>query len=462
MTYSFSKLFTIEFLHEYFLNGKCNDLEIVPASDCKISLKQMSIQLRNIENELVAIMKDNGANGPFINTAASDKYYHSNYDKTVLRFYLRINNPLFFHYSNLNFSYNSNQRFYFSNLAANNESGILNLSTPVSEYAAGTNYVPGDLVTDPATKNVFEAIKKNSATKKTKLTDTSVWAPKGLLYSSMSVNDFSAATTYSPGDLAREPGKSKVYEALKRYTSSSVKDLTDPLLWISRGEGQLQYPTSNDLVTTCADNYVFVVSTPITSADIAVFGFNFDAGNPAYDVAVLNPETRTLTNPVMQVNVTLSGLNPGKYQIRVNQEIQIVYYDPFLNAGNILGVIEIFNHLPGKDDYSLLDDNENIKNIKYSICFANRRVLWKYIRKDGKAISVSDTGDTAYVFNLNGEEFVSAAPIPLSENVLKTLKLDFNSKDFSMQALPNPSVQRLGKFLQNDFNYFCSEIFLNY
>jgi hypothetical protein len=462
MTYSYSKLFTIEILHEYFLNGKCRDLEIIPASDSKSILKQMNVQLRNIENQLFAIIKDNGADGPFINPTTSDKFYHNTYDKTVLRFYLRLNNSLFFHYSNLNFSYNSNQKFYFSNLAANDQNGFLNLSTPVEEYAAGTNYIPGDLVADPDTKNVFEAIKKNSSTKKAKLTDPSVWAPKGLLNSSIIVNDFSAGKTYHAGDLAREPGKSKIYEAIKKYTSNNVKELSDPLLWISRGEGQLQYPTDNDLVNSCGDNYVFIVSAPITIANIAVCGFNFDAGNPAYNVPVLKQETRSFKSSVKQVNINLSGLRPGKYQITVNKETQMIYYDPVLNAGNILGVIEIFNHLTGKDDYSLLDDNEKIKNVKYCIRFPNRRVLWKYIRKDGKAKSISDTGDTGYVFNLDGEEFVSATPIPLSESIVKTLKLDFNSKDFSMHPLPNPSVQRLGKFVQNDYDYFCSEVYLNY
>ena len=110
----------------------------------------------------------------------------------------------------------------------------------------------------------------------------------------------------------------------------------------------------------------------------------------------------------------------------------------------------------------MLTDEEKLKNITYNIQFSNRRVLWKYIRKDGKAKSITDTGETGYVFKLNGEEFISGNPIPLSEGVLKTLKLEFNSKDFNIHPLPNPGTDHLGKFHQNDYDYLCSEAYLNY
>jgi hypothetical protein len=125
-------------------------------------------------------------------------------------------------------------------------------------------------------------------------------------------------------------------------------------------------------------------------------------------------------------------------------------------------VIEIFSHLPGDDDYSLLTADEKLKNPRYQLHFPNRRVLWKYIRKDGKAESITDTGETGFAFNLSGNDFVSAFPIALSENVIKTLRLDFNTKDFRIFPLPNPQVKRLATHNQHDYDYFCSEVYLNY
>src|SRR5205823_6256725 len=150
-------------------------------------------------------------------------------------------------------------------------------------------------------------------------------------------------------------------------------------LWVPRGQGELQYPTGNDMLEYSNGNYIFTVSAPITKADISIFGFNYNSLIPAYEVPVRPGETRDFEQPTMQVTVKLASLQPGKYEIKINKETRTVYYDPLLNAGNILGVIEIFNHLPGSDDYSLLTDDEKIKNTQYQIQFPNRRVLWKYI-----------------------------------------------------------------------------------
>jgi len=48
----------------------------------------------------------------------------------------------------------------------------------------------------------------------------------------------------------------------------------------------------------------------------------------------------------------------------------------------------------------------------------------------------------------------------LSESVLKTLTLEFNTTDFKLSPLPNPSPERFSKCNQNDYDYLCSEIYL--
>jgi len=209
MDLNYSTLFTIELLHEYFLNRKCKDVQIVQANDCADTARRMNIQFRQIDNRLLAFIRENNNHEPYLNSS-DNKSYRKYYQKTIFRFYLKIDDPTFYNYSNLNLFYGLNRKFYFSNLAKNKQSGNLYLSVPVHEYNAGSNYVPGDLVKD-ANGNVFEAIKKISSAKKNKLTDASLWAPKGLLHLAKPIEDHTAGKTYAPGDLVKEPGTDNIF-----------------------------------------------------------------------------------------------------------------------------------------------------------------------------------------------------------------------------------------------------------
>jgi hypothetical protein len=289
-----------------------------------------------------------------------------------------------------------------------------------------------------------------------------LWVPKGSLKSSKLVKDHIIGKHYAPTDAVKRVGSEDLFVAVKQHTSKTEAELEDISLWKSFEPAKTQYCTGNDLVAYCNDKLVVTLPAPVTKADITINGFNYDVVKPAYNVPVIQMETRSFGKPVSEIKVNLSSLPPGKYQVNVNKEVRVVYFDPLLNAGNMLGVIEIFNHLPGANDYALLTDDEKLKNTKFRIQFANRKILWKYTRKDSKADSVTDTGDTAYKFNLQGDSFVSAIPIPLSEDVLKTLKLEFNTKDFRLFPLPNPKVNQLAVYKQDDYDYLCSEVHLNY
>lgn len=459
---NYSNFFSIELLHEYFAGMKCNDLEILPAEDCRNISRRMNIQWRTTENRIQALIRENDNQEPFIN-APQNKVYRKCYSNTVFRFYIKLKNTDFLNYTNIDLSsFGSKKKLYFSNLVHNKEGGKLYLSMPVEEYATNKAFIPGKLVKDQVSGHVFEAIKKHTFKKKSQLTDPLLWAPKGLLHLPKGVEDHNAGKTYSPGDLVRKPATDEVYESNRKHTSTAEVELGDESLWLSRGQGVIQYPTGNDVLECTTGNYTFTVAAPVTKAEISVFGFNYDAGNPAYDRQVGVSENRQFEKPATQVMVNLSTLGAGKYQIKVNKETRTLYHDPLLNAGNVIGIIEIFNHLPATDDYALLTEDEKIKYARYVIHFPNRRVLWKYVRKDSKAQSITDTGDTGYGFSLEGDDFVSTTPIPLSESVCKTLKLEFNTKDYRVFPLPNPPVQRLGKYTQHDYDYLCSEVYLNY
>ncbi|MBE7169596.1 MAG: hypothetical protein INR73_03355 [Williamsia sp.] len=460
MNSQYSTLFSVALQHEYFQNRRCLDFEISPSADCLVHLRRMHIQWRSFENRYYAFIEENSRQEPVLN-GASAKYFRNDYSKTVLRFYLKLKNPLLLNYTNIDPSYGRGKKFYFSNTANNADNGTCYLSAPVPPFANDKPYFPGNLAKDARTGTVYEALKKYTSKKKTDLTDPALWSAKGLQNPGSPIAEYKAGKAYQPGDLVKA-ASGDLFEAVRRHTGNSAKDLENRALWSARGQGQLQYATDNDLIFCCGSKCILPVPEPVKKADVAVLGYNFNAASPAYDLPARESGSQTFSSPVASVPVDLSGLPPGKYAIRINKETTYIYYDPAVEFSTLFGVIEIYNHLPGQDAYAFLTDEEQIKTADYQLLFPVRRVLWKYIRKDGRADAITDTGDTGYQFSLKGDEFISSVPMPFSESPLKTLRLDFNTHDFRLFPLPNPSVERLRKCVQDEYEYLCSEVNLNY
>ena len=74
MDLNYSTLFTIELLHEYFLNRKCKDVQIVQANDCADTARRMNIQFRQIDNRLLAFIRENEIMSHYINTPPNKSY----------------------------------------------------------------------------------------------------------------------------------------------------------------------------------------------------------------------------------------------------------------------------------------------------------------------------------------------------------------------------------------------------
>ncbi len=402
MNSKFLPFFSISLLHEYFLSRSCLDFELAPADDCMTAFRKGGILGKTLGNRYQTLIQANGEQQPFCDTPA-EKVYRQLWGKTVFRFYLRLKQPLFVNYTNLDPAYGGRQKFYFSNLSGNKDRDTLALPASVIPFTADTGYIPGNLAKDAKTGTVWEALKKYTGKKKAELSDPHLWAPK---------------------------------EAAA-------------------------YASAQDLLEYTGGTLLFRLSAPATKAEISILGFNFDPAKPAFDQP-LTTGVMEFETPQTDIPVSFEKLPPGKYLVQVNKDTKPVYYDPAAASGAVAGVVEIYNHLPGSNDYALLTDDEQIRPVNYQILFPARRVLWKYIRKDGKADSITDLGASSYQFTLKGNEFISSVPIPLSEGPLKTLKLLFNTADYQLFPLPNPGVERLKKCEQDEFDYFCSEINLSY
>ena len=398
---SYEIFFSVTLQHEYFASGQTGDVQPVPSADCQRLFDQLKVQWRVIGNRLVTLVRVDGAGKPYVLPPGGS--YQSLYGGKVFRIYLQSKDGKLFNYSNFPADLTRNI-FYFSNLANNPIGSSLYLSSRLPDFATGKGYLPGDLAMKTAGNNVFES--------------------------------------------------------LTSYTSGAATDLANTALWAPKGT--LQYPGPSDQRELVYGPYVFTLPAAVSVATVKVFGFNFNAAAPAFNVAVLPPLVLTFEQPTTDVPVALDILNPGSYLIQVNGSSKMVYYDPGWPQNGTFGVIELFNHLPQTDAYSILKPTDTVQGKPFLLQFPTRRVLWKYIRRDTTAQAISDTGGTGYSFALQSDSFVSSVPIPLSDTGQVQLKLDFNNGNTSLAPLANPSPARLVKFTQGGFDYFCSEMYLNY
>lgn len=310
-------------------------------------------------------------------------------------------------------------------------------------------------------EQVFEALTKHTSTGAAQLNNKNTWQPKGLRFGAKALRTFTVGTMYRQGEWVINSGN-KVFEAVKTTTATAASDLVNTALWKARGEGELQYPTPNDRVPFSTGTYTHALAVPAMTATINCFGFNYSTTTPAYDVPAAKTVVQNFDALQPEITVDLTGLPSGKYVLDVNGEKVMVDHDPAYRKGQVMGVIEIFSHLPASNDYAFLTANEEIRRADYVLHLPARSVLFKYHRKDNRASAITDNGDTAYGFALEGNIFVSNRPILLAQDAVETLELSFTDSATKLSPLPNPPAQRLTRTTQNDFPYLSAELFLNY
>jgi len=413
MKLNYKTIFNIELLHDYYANGKCSDFNLVPSPDCEELLRAQGMIVQQISDNSLIVMAREGfsANTCFIPLNKS----------SVLRFYMKLKPGRFINYTNIEWIPVTGQRFYFNNRADNKRGSVLNLSKPVADYADTITYVPGMLAKDAATKEVYEAMKGSSNTDKHGLT--------------------------GPGNF-----------------------------WSKFGD--IQYATAaGDLLNCCGSSFFFNITG--INFSIEIFRLNKTLGTfttPAFPESPV--QTMRFDKQVDGVAVDMSGLEKGRYEIKVNGITKAVYYDPSLLSNEICGVVEIFCDLDGADDYAFATEALpvppetqpvfTIKARNYTIRFANRRTLWKYIAKTANLTAIEDTNaDPAkrFSFAVTGMEFISDKPVPFTEKPIRLFKPHFVTGPSDPPPLSNASGELLKKQkLQpaDNYEYYCSEIYLNY
>lgn len=428
MQLGYSILFSIQLPHEYYTLLAGEDFELKPTAACAELMRNQAIIWRQSGHKLSILVQSE--DGP-----ANQQLLFKLIDPAaVFGFYLKLKRASILNVSNLDWTPSSSKRLYFTNLHQNK--------------VVAANPAP-----PPAT-----------------LTS---------LYLTRPIAAYNSASAYQPGALAKAAAGNKIFEAIKGSKSPgnihNPENLADPdrlKYWAERGE--FQYVSGADMLECTGPFYTY---TPAVASDnylVKVSGLN--RATNAYDLPAADDLLLTFSEVQPAVIIDLSKLKPGKYRLQVNGETPVdLYYDSQLFGPGVMGLIEIFNHLDKASDFSLLGETPSpgpgipaqlniLKNPAFTIRFANRRTIWRYIAQTSLLQDVTDSGGK-YSFTAAGLEFTSNQPIPLSQTPLKTLKVEFSSSsppepEGPLQN-PSPDIQRRLTDSDGD-TYYCSEIYLNY
>ncbi len=101
-------LYQLNVLHDYFSDGRCKNVEVVPSRETARMLQQYGLFFRQVETTYHIVAKNDGNTPLFVEENL----------QTSLNFHLKINDPYFLNYTDLPLEISSNQVYYFSNLNA--------------------------------------------------------------------------------------------------------------------------------------------------------------------------------------------------------------------------------------------------------------------------------------------------------------------------------------------------------
>ena len=128
------------------------------------------------------------------------------------------------------------------------------------------------------------------------------------------------------------------------------------------------------------------------------------------------------------------------------------YVDDLAWKQSPFAVIDIHHHPSLPAHNALVDDSGQLRSPRYTIRFASRSTLWRYLLYNKTADALQDKSNQ-YPFNkISDREFVSRRPIPLSQEPIRSLMLQIPALG-AFNLLPNPQVYQIipeeGKIYSN-------------
>lgn len=390
MSLRYKILFSVAIMHDYYSDKFCQDIDLIPSAATAAVLKGHGMVWKQAGHKLIVLTRVDDTGKPFVKLSAAAK----------LSFYLRINNPHFYNFTNLSYHPAEPFRYYFSNGNQTKIDTTLYLNTKVANYNNANEYNIGSFAANPA-KDVFEAIKPSN--------------------------------------------------------SGDAHALSDAKYWTKHGK--FQYVNAADLIEITPFIYQFKAAAAATNFTINVFGFNAANGN--YDRQAMAPVNLTFDSPQTTIPVRLETLPPGKYRINVNGTDKFIFLDADAAYRDVFGVLDIINNLPAANDFALFDAAGKPKNKLFTLQFASRSVIWKYLVRTSDVTTIEDTTDSIKFTSDTINQFTSDKPVPLKDKPLTTILLKSATLG-DISPLANPGKDRLATIVRAGNTYLCSEMHLNY
>lgn len=419
MTTAYKILFAIDLQHEYYADGKCTDMSIVPSAETSLLLKNRQMLYKMVGNKFVVLVKVNdstagvNADKPFVSLGTDEKFV----------FFLQLEKPVFTTITNIDFDLFAGRRFYFSNIFETKLGTGLYLSAPVDTYSNTAPYKPGDIVTD-GTDSVFECIKAGTGNN---TGNDGFWFDRG-------ENIFST--------------KKDMYPFITRVTNFKAK--TAATVFNIKIFAFNPVSEQYDKEVKIKDSVIRVGNVPTKNVQVNMQPLGYGR----YVIKINDEDHESGTD---------ADGNPIPFYLS----------DEVVNS-NYFGVVEILSRPATDPDFLLLQANGKVKDkldgmgksvwLNYIIQFAGKMATWKYIARTGKVISIEDETD-AYVFTKTTVDqqdiFQSNIPIRLSETPVMFDLLLTNAVSSQPPPAPNPDPQVTGIISRSNSDYYCT-IYLNY
>jgi len=398
MKTKFEILFSIELLNNFYHTGKWSEISFTPMPETAAIMKQYEMTFRQIGNELLVIAKTDKSGVVLVPLPAFAR----------LSFTITLHTPNYMNFTNCAFTDIEVPTYCFNNLNANNFGGKHYLVKTIANYKTATVYHPGDFVK----------------------------AVDGMIYEAISDN---AGTTAPNNTIPASKDKWVQHGNVQFATVGDTEQIHDGTAY--------SISTSGNIIN-------FNATLKQKVHNFSVYAFNMVSQQ--YDKLLIS-NTVIFNEDNDRVQINLKNIPSGIYRIKVNDDTSFVYLvtDNSLNGQNMF--IDIYN-LPSSNLQACLDGLGKPTQIKYTIAFAARRVLWRFAMRTDSITSVKDTSNS-YTFIADGlRKFISEKPIPLSDAARKTLVAK-NGALTVTSPLPNPQADSL---LAKKNEIYTTETFINF
>jgi hypothetical protein len=388
---NYEYFFQLEVLHRYFTDAICDDFIITPSAQTQSVLKGNKMLAKQYGNKLFVGLQVDDAGKAFM-TPSTD---------LQLVFFLRLNNPLFFNYTNLPFSYPAGKVYYFSNRNTNTANSK-NFISQAAAYNNATNYHPGDIVADN-TGTVYENIK-----------------------------------------------------GCKGVTPTPAHKVN----WMVIDKNQ--YVSEADALQWMPSVSTFTFTSPQNSAVINVNGYDLNTKNFTKNVLSKTiPFAQSTTN----FTLNLSSLPTGKYQLTVNGVSQLIYINDELTFQPAFAIVEIYNDNSLAAAYKLLNGTTLKSPLYTIDFLNRATIWKYILHSTSKGVITDTSGfgfPTTDASTIISQTPIPLTETPLHVSLKVSVVDSVSVTPFTVSDVACPSPQRLTNFINGPDKYACSEIFLNY